>query len=204
MTLAGIGPIIYPPLINYLLHIYDVSGCMLIIGAISLHMLVAAVLLQPLKWHLVRDKSYYIPQLDSVYQSTTLPNVATYLSIGKFSDSSCKFLFCLQHTIPYHTIPYHTTAPRFIWILITAFCLNFSCTKQLFASAIRFEWIWSRAEITDFRGEPWHRYTKYIRVWPNDPSPTVVQSFGSGNNRKEFLEKNTLLNTTQCGTWYVR
>lgn len=91
MTLAGIGPIIYPPLINYLLHIYDVSGCMLIIGAISLHMLVAAVLLQPLKWHLVRDRTLYIPKSDSIYMPTVLPNVATYISIGKFSDSSCKF-----------------------------------------------------------------------------------------------------------------
>lgn len=92
MTLAGIGPIVYPPLINYLLHVYDVSGCMLIIGAIALHMLVAAVLLQPLKWHLIRDTSYFAPQMDSVYNSTLLPNVSTYLSIGKYSESSCKFI----------------------------------------------------------------------------------------------------------------
>lgn len=93
MTLAGIGPIVYPPLINYLLHVYDVSGCMLIIGAIALHMLVAAILLQPLKWHLIRDTSYFASQIDSsVYNTTVLPNVSTYLSIGVYSESSCKFI----------------------------------------------------------------------------------------------------------------
>lgn len=95
MTLAGIGPIVYPPLINYLLHVYDVSGCMLIIGAIALHMLVAAVLLQPLEWHLIPDTSYFPAQMDSVYNPTMLPNVSTYLSIGVYSESSCKLIFSM-------------------------------------------------------------------------------------------------------------
>lgn len=88
MTLAGIGPIVYPPLINYLLHVYDVRGCMLIIGAIALHMLVAALLLQPLKWHLIPDTSYFTQQKDSIYNPTVLPNVPTYLSIGRYSKSN--------------------------------------------------------------------------------------------------------------------
>lgn len=91
MTLAGIGPIIYPPLINWLIHLYGVNGCMLIIGAIALHMLVAAVLLQPLKWHLVEDKSNILPMQQTLSFPHILPNVSTFLSIGKFSESSCKF-----------------------------------------------------------------------------------------------------------------
>lgn len=90
MTLAGIGPIVYPPLITCLLHVYGVSGCMLIIGAIALHMLVAAVLLQPLKWHLVRNTSSDLPLKEPLNFPAILPNVATFLSIGKYSESSCK------------------------------------------------------------------------------------------------------------------
>lgn len=89
MTLAGFGPIIYPPLINWLLHMYGVNGCMLIIGAIALHMLVAAVLLQPLKWHLIKEYSFReLPQFPTI-----LPNVSTFLSIGKYSESSCELHF---------------------------------------------------------------------------------------------------------------
>lgn len=89
MTLAGIGPIIYPPLINFLLNTYDVRGCMLIIGAIALNMLIAALLLQPLKWHLVKaTQCTEMPKLNP--PNLILPNVATALSIGKFSDASSK------------------------------------------------------------------------------------------------------------------
>lgn len=88
MTLAGIGPIIYPPLINYLLATYDVRGCMLIIGAIALHMLVAAILLQPLKWHLVEASPCTdVPKINA---PNILPNVSTMLSIGHFSNASSK------------------------------------------------------------------------------------------------------------------
>lgn len=93
MTLAGIGPIIYPPLINCLLHVYGVSGCMLIIGAIALHMLIAAVLLQPLKWHMVVDTNYEsCPLKEPPNFPRILPNVSTILSIGNYSESSCKFI----------------------------------------------------------------------------------------------------------------
>lgn len=91
MTIAGIGPIVYPPLIACLLHLFGVSGCMLIIGAIALHMLIAAVLLQPLKWHLVIDTNCDLPPTFNELPNfrANLPNVATFLSIGKYSESSC-------------------------------------------------------------------------------------------------------------------
>lgn len=53
MTLTGIGPIVYPPMIHYLLSIYGVTGCMLVVAALALNMLVAAVMLQPIDWHLI-------------------------------------------------------------------------------------------------------------------------------------------------------
>lgn len=55
MTVTGIGPIIYPPLIVILNEIYGVNGCILILSAISAHMIVAAFLLQPVRWHLIRQ-----------------------------------------------------------------------------------------------------------------------------------------------------
>lgn len=100
MTLAGFGPIVYPPLINMLLHVYGVSGAMLIIGALALHMLVAAMLLQPLKWHLVRDvTTCELPFKEFPNFPAILPNVSTFLSIGKYSESSCKLLQCLKNLI---------------------------------------------------------------------------------------------------------
>lgn len=90
MTLAGIGPIIYPPLMNWLVHLYGTNGCMLIIGAIAFHMLVAAVLLQPLKWHMLRNKINILPIQQTLSFPHIIPNVSTFLSIGKYSDSSCK------------------------------------------------------------------------------------------------------------------
>lgn len=93
MTLAGIGPIVYPPLINCLLHMYDVSGCMLIIGAIALHMLVAASLLQPLKWHMISDTNIEHQLKDPLQFPAIIPNVSTFLSIGRYSESSCKLKY---------------------------------------------------------------------------------------------------------------
>lgn len=54
MTLTGIGPIIFPPIIVILNELYGVNGCIFILSAISMHMIVAALLLQPVRWHLKR------------------------------------------------------------------------------------------------------------------------------------------------------
>lgn len=53
MTLTGLGPILYPPLITALLFNYGVSGCVLIMSAICTHVIMAALLLQPVKWHMI-------------------------------------------------------------------------------------------------------------------------------------------------------
>lgn len=101
MTLAGIGPILYPPLIQYLLINYDVNGCMMIIGAIALHMLIGAVLLQPIEWHLVspsnqndveakHEKSSDFISKCSLCHPPPMRTVNTFQSIDKFSDASCK------------------------------------------------------------------------------------------------------------------
>lgn len=51
VTITGLGPIFYPPLITALLSFYGVNGCVLILAGLSLHIIVAALLLQPIKYH---------------------------------------------------------------------------------------------------------------------------------------------------------
>lgn len=53
MTITGFGPILYPQLITWLLLLYGVEGCVLILGAMGAHVLVGACLLQPIKHHLI-------------------------------------------------------------------------------------------------------------------------------------------------------
>lgn len=52
MTIGGFGPIVYPQLVTLLLRHYDVNGSVMILAAIGLHVLVAALLLQPVEWHM--------------------------------------------------------------------------------------------------------------------------------------------------------
>lgn len=52
MTLTGLGPILYPPLIVVLLQHYGTGGCVLVLGAMCTHIVAAAMLLQPVEWHL--------------------------------------------------------------------------------------------------------------------------------------------------------
>lgn len=122
MTMAGIGPIIYPPLMNWLLHMYGVNGCMLIIGAIAFHMLVAAVLLQPLERHMVRDKTSVLPFQQTFSFPHIIPNVSTFLSIGRFSESSCTFAVCENSN--------QNIFPSFFQMVFFSRYLNFSCSKQ--------------------------------------------------------------------------
>lgn len=53
MALSGIGPIVYPPMITYFLNKYDVTGSVLILGGLSFNIVVAALLLQPIKHHYI-------------------------------------------------------------------------------------------------------------------------------------------------------
>lgn len=52
-TLTGLGPVVVPQLTSVLLEKYGSKGCVLILSAISLHVIAAGLLLQPIKWHLV-------------------------------------------------------------------------------------------------------------------------------------------------------
>ncbi|XP_037028597.1 monocarboxylate transporter 13-like isoform X1 [Bradysia coprophila] len=55
VTITGLGPVLYPPLITVLLSYYGVQDCVLILACLSLHVVVAALLLQPIKYHLIHQ-----------------------------------------------------------------------------------------------------------------------------------------------------
>ncbi|XP_018371006.1 PREDICTED: monocarboxylate transporter 9-like isoform X2 [Trachymyrmex cornetzi] len=53
MTIMGVGPIIMPQIASILLSFYGVQGTVLILGAYSFHSMIGAMLLQPVKWHMI-------------------------------------------------------------------------------------------------------------------------------------------------------
>lgn len=52
LSICGFGPILMPQLTIFLMSVYGIQGTMLILGAITSHTLAAALLLQPVKWHM--------------------------------------------------------------------------------------------------------------------------------------------------------
>lgn len=55
MTITGLGPVIMPQLVSYLMSVHTTQGTTIIIGGLSLHTIVAALLLQPISWHLKEE-----------------------------------------------------------------------------------------------------------------------------------------------------
>ncbi|XP_058128331.1 uncharacterized protein LOC131285901 [Anopheles ziemanni] len=53
MTITGLGPILLPQLVSLLLGLYGPRNCLLIIGALATHIVAGALLLQPVKWHML-------------------------------------------------------------------------------------------------------------------------------------------------------
>ncbi|XP_050096631.1 uncharacterized protein LOC126578276 [Anopheles aquasalis] len=54
MTITGLGPIMLPQFVSLLLGLYGPRNCLLIIGALATHIIAAALLLQPIKWHVLQ------------------------------------------------------------------------------------------------------------------------------------------------------
>ncbi|KYN43016.1 Monocarboxylate transporter 2 [Trachymyrmex septentrionalis] len=53
VTIWGLGPILMPQIASFLLSFYGVQGTVLILGAYSFHSMIGAMLLQPVKWHMI-------------------------------------------------------------------------------------------------------------------------------------------------------
>lgn len=57
LTMTGLGPILMPQLTSFLISYYGFQGTMLIYGALTLHSLIGAALLQPVQWHMREESS---------------------------------------------------------------------------------------------------------------------------------------------------
>lgn len=66
-TAMGLGPVFMPLIISKLMDIYGVTGTALILGGLSLHSLVAALLLQPVKWH-VKPKEVTLETMEDAIE----------------------------------------------------------------------------------------------------------------------------------------
>lgn len=53
MTITGLGPILLPQVVSLLVSLYGSRSCLLIIGALATHIIAAALLLQPVKRHML-------------------------------------------------------------------------------------------------------------------------------------------------------
>lgn len=56
MAGTGLGQMIFPQVVRFLLAEYGFKGTVLIMGSLSLHGVVGACLFQPVRWHLKRNK----------------------------------------------------------------------------------------------------------------------------------------------------
>lgn len=56
-SVTGLGPIVFPFIVTFLIPIYGVTGTVLIFGGIAMNALCCACLLQPVMWHVDKKKS---------------------------------------------------------------------------------------------------------------------------------------------------
>ena len=52
LTISGLGTVLMPLTVSYLLQIYTPDQTMLIVAALMLHCVPASLLLQPVRWHM--------------------------------------------------------------------------------------------------------------------------------------------------------
>lgn len=90
MTLTGFGPIFYPYLISVWKVEYGVTGCVLLLGAICLHIVVAALLLHPVSWHQIHRSKAIDVELE------ILPAIGS--TVNEAATVACNRSFCTIQT----------------------------------------------------------------------------------------------------------
>lgn len=53
LTISGLGTVLMPLTVSYLLQVYTPDQTMLIVAALMLHCVPASLLLQPVRWHML-------------------------------------------------------------------------------------------------------------------------------------------------------
>lgn len=68
LTIAGLGPIIMPQLMNMFMNEYSIKGVSLILSGICAHCFISATLLQPVKYHMKKTVINDKPQLEKIVE----------------------------------------------------------------------------------------------------------------------------------------
>lgn len=55
MTISGLGPVLVPQLISFLMSTYGIKYSMIIMGGIAGHLFISAALLQPVEWYMKEE-----------------------------------------------------------------------------------------------------------------------------------------------------
>lgn len=74
MAGTGLGQMILPQVVRFLLAEYGFRGTVIIMGSLSLHGVVGALLFQPVNWHLKQKENEYLSQNES---TPLLPRVSS-------------------------------------------------------------------------------------------------------------------------------
>lgn len=91
VTIAGLGPIIFPLLVSFLLSRYGASNTCFIVAGLSLHIFIAASLLQPVKYHM-KNVTKEVALLE---KSVTIP-LNTQTEAGAPDQQSRYILLCCK------------------------------------------------------------------------------------------------------------
>ncbi|KAJ9587655.1 hypothetical protein L9F63_018907 [Diploptera punctata] len=98
-TAMGLGPVLMPLFISVLMGLYGTSGTAFLLGGLALHSLVAALLLQPIKWHM-KPKQLSPEELEEANESEDILH-------DTGTQNACSF--GITHDTPRYNKPVNTS-----------------------------------------------------------------------------------------------
>lgn len=93
-TATGLGPIIFPILIAYLIPEYGVQGTVMVFGAIALNAVACSLIFQPVKWHVQKNNNKDLETVNSQDKQCEFCSMATKKNRSVFSS---QYLYNSDH-----------------------------------------------------------------------------------------------------------
>ena len=84
-TCTGMGPIVMPQIITQLIPLYGVTGTVLIFGSFAFNAVVCALLLQPVHWHVKKEKD-----IDKLNNSANVESQGLPLPDQEMTETPCQ------------------------------------------------------------------------------------------------------------------
>lgn len=90
-SVTGLGPIVFPFIVTFLIPIYGVTGTVLIFAGIAMNAICCAALLQPVLWHVKDRKQSIVVDIECQYcQSQKKPSSSLFSSQYLFNSDDDK------------------------------------------------------------------------------------------------------------------